>query len=32
VNVVEILFMYEYGKMRHVESIPGMGGRGNKGE
>jgi hypothetical protein len=26
------LFMYESGKMRHVETIPGTGEKGNKGE
>jgi hypothetical protein len=24
--------MYEYGKMRPVETIPGMGEKGNKGQ
>jgi hypothetical protein len=33
VNVVEILCtLYENGKMRHVETVPGMGGVRNKGE
>jgi hypothetical protein len=33
VNVVEILCtMYENGKMRHVETIPGKKGLGDKGE
>jgi hypothetical protein len=26
------VLMYENGKMRHVQTIPGMGGRGDKGE
>jgi hypothetical protein len=33
VNVVEILaLMYENEKMRPAETIPGMGGEGDKGE
>jgi hypothetical protein len=32
-NIVEILLlMYENGKMRHVETIPGMGEGMDKGE
>jgi hypothetical protein len=34
VNMVEIYYilMYENGKMRHVETIPGMGEGGIKGD
>jgi hypothetical protein len=32
VEILYIYLMYEDGKMRHVETITGMGGEGDKGE